>query len=393
VAASDDPSGARAVKVLIVTASVGAGHNAAARAVAAGLNAAAPEVAVETADVMDLSPWWFRAYYAGGFALAMTRFPWMYGLGYWFSDHPQRPGRSVTERIRLWQERTTVRRFRRLLIEQRPDVIVHTHFLAPPVVAEMVRREELATRQVVVLTDVDVHRFWYGEDVERWFVPSPVSVEAFERWGIEPGRVTVSGIPIHPKWTAPLDRAKILADWNLPADRKIVLLSGGAEFTCGPVARIARGIVADRPDACVVVLAGRSKKLLGKLGALPEAAQGRIVPVSFTDRVHELVEASSLMVTKAGGITTSECLAKAKPMVLTNPVPGQEGHNAAHYQRHGAAVIARGAKGIVSRVNQLLSDPAALAEMSDSARRLYRPATETVVSSVLGMLGGSDGGS
>ena len=387
MAASDNPPEARAVKILIVTASVGAGHNAAARAVAAGLNAAAPDVAVETADVMALSPRWFRLYYAGGFALAMTRFPWIYGLGYWFSNHPQRPGRSVTERIRLWQERTTLRRFRHLLREQRPDVIVHTHFLAPPVVSAMVRREDLAARQVVVLTDVDVHRFWYGEDVERWFVPSDVSVEAFERWGIESGCITVSGIPIHPKWTAPLDRAKVLADWGLPADRKIVLLSGGAEFTCGPVVRVARGIVADRPDACVVVLAGRSKKLLGRLGALPEAAEGRIVPVSFTDRVHELVEVSSLMVTKAGGITTSECLAKAKPMVLTNPVPGQEGGNAAHYQRQGAAVIARGAKSIVSRVNELLSDPAALAEMGDNARKLYRPATETIVSSVLGMPG------
>ncbi len=377
------------MKVLIVTATVGAGHNAAARAVAEGLNTAAPDLTVETADVMALAPWWFRVYYAGGFALAMTRFPWLYGLGYWFSNHPQRPGRSITERIRLWQERTTLRRFRRLLLEQRPDVIVHTHFLAPPVVAAMVRRGLLATRQVVVATDVDIHRFWYGEDVERWFVPSDVSVEAFERWGVEPGRITVSGIPIHPKWTQPLDREKILADWDLPADREIVLLSGGAEFTCGPVVRIARGIVADRPDARVVVLAGRSKKLLGKLSALPETAEGRIRPVSFTDRVHELVEISSLMVTKAGGITTSECLAKGKPMVLTDPVPGQEGHNAAHYQREGAAVIARGVKEIVFRVGELLSAPAALADMSDSARRLYRLGTDTIVSSVLGMLGSS----
>ena len=164
--------------------------------------------------------------------------------------------------------------------------------------------------------------------------------QTLRRWGVHERHITVSGIPIHPKWARPLDRRKILRDWRLPADRKIVLLAGGTEFTCGPVVRIARHIAEVCPQAYVVVLAGRSKKLLAELAASP-LAPGRLVGVGFTDRVHELVEACSLMVTKPGGVTTAECLAKGTPMVLMNPVAGQEGGNAeylagARRRRHRA---------------------------------------------------------
>ena len=368
-------------KILIVTASVGAGHNAAARAIAAGLDAAGRRD-VDCLDVLEFAPWWFRAYYAGGFALTMSTFPRLYGLGFHLSDRPQTARRGLRERVRLWRERAALGGLRRRLCEMRPDLIVHTHFLAPPVVADLNRRGLLAARQVVVVTDVRVHRFWYAEGIERWFVPAAPAAAALARWGVDAERVTVSGIPIHPKWTAPLDRRKILDEWNLPPDRPVVLIFGGAEFTCGPVVRIARGVAAACPDACAVVLAGRNKKLLARLSALPEAADRRLVGVAFTDRVHELVEVCSLMVTKPGGITTAECLAKATPMVLTDPIPGHEAGNAAYFHEAGAAVIARGADAIVSQVRRLLADQGTLAEMGENARRLYRPATETIAAAV-----------
>lgn len=369
----------RAPKVLIVTASVGAGHNSAARAVTAAL-ADAGKLDVQCLDVLDFAPRWFRAYYAGGFALAMTRFPRLYGLGFRLSDYPHGPRRGAMERLRLWREWGVLRRFRRRLVALAPDLVVHTHFLALPIVTGLVRRGLLSAAQMVVVTDVKVHRFWYSAGVERWFVPAAPSADTLRRWGVDESRITVSGIPVKAKWTAPVDRGKVLADWRLTGAGDIVLLSGGTEFTCGPVLRIARGLADACPDARVVVLAGRNKKLLARLARLPAA--GRVVGVSFTDRVHELVEVCSLMVTKPGGITTAECLARGTPMVLTNPVPGQEAGNAEYFRGAGAAVIARGTDDIIDRTRRLLADTRALGEMGDAARRLYRPATETIVSAV-----------
>ena len=368
-------------RIWVVTASVGAGHNSAARAIIAGLDRCDRPPEVEYIDVLTLAPLLFRAWYAGGYALAVSRLPFFYGLGYRFTNRPNGSGRSVLERRRLWKERRALKLLRRRLLEAPPDLIVHTHFLAPPVIGRMVRRQELSIPQMVVVTDNVVHRFWYAEEVERYFVATDACAEALRRWSVAPERITVSGIPIHPKWTRDFDRDRILSDWNLPADKRIVLVSGGAEFTCGPVTRIACDVVDRCPEAFVVVLGGNNKKLLARLAKL-SASRDRLRGVSFTDRVHELVEVCSLMVAKAGGITTTECLAKARGMVLLKPVPGQEAANAEYLAGRGAAVVVRSAGQVGRKVADLLEAPEALDRLGRDAGRLHRDGTATIVSEI-----------
>ncbi|HUS91042.1 MAG TPA: glycosyltransferase, partial [Phycisphaerae bacterium] len=199
-------------------------------------------------------------------------------------------------------------------------------------------------------------------------------------------RITVSGMPIQAKWTAPLDRAKVLAEWRLPPDRPIIVLAAGADFTCGPVVKIARRLLAACEGAFVAVLAGRNKKLLGQLSLLPGAGRD-LAAFAFTDRVHELVEVCTLMVTKAGGLSTAECVAKARPMVLLKPVPGQEKGNAAYFAEKGAAVVTAGVGEVVEQVRRLLARPDELKRMSDNARRLHRPATATIAAAIQAALG------
>ena len=373
-------------KILVASASVGAGHNQAARAVAEALRPAVPGAAIEVVDMLTFATWSFRAYYAGGYAAMVARFPRLYGLGYFLNDRPQGDRRGVFERMRLLNERLFLRHFARYVRRTRPDIIVNTHFLGPPLIARMIRRGQYAGRQVVVVTDVLMHRYWMSENVERWFIPAEPPAERLRKWGIAPDRITVSGMPIHPKWTETPDRRKILADWNLPADRPIVLLAGGAEFTCGPIVRIAREIVARRREAFVAVLAGRNKELLGQLAQTPEAGRD-IVGIPFTDRVHELVAACTLMATKAGGLSTAECLAKGTPMVLLRPVPGQEAGNAEYFAGRGAAVLARNDNQVADIVARLLADREALARMAERSRELYRPGAQTIADAVREMLG------
>jgi len=367
---------------MVVTASVGAGHNSAARAIVAGLADRAPQLRVEYVDVLALAPWAFRAYYAGVYAFAVTKAPWGYGMGYWMTNRPHKPGRGLMERRRLWSERCSLKRFAATLLDDPPDLVVHTHFLAPPLIGRMIERKQLATKQMVVLTDNEAHRFWHAENVDRWFVPADHCVEALQQWGIRDEAITVSGIPVHPKWAAPVDRAKVLANWHLPADKRIVLLAGGAEFTCAPIETLACRIADTCDDTCVVVLGGNNKPLLGRLVPLTAQRPGRLACVSFTDRVQELVSVSSLMVTKAGGITTAECLAKGTPMALLKPVPGQEAANARYFEREGAAVVIRSTADVPDVVRRLLSNPAELQALGQNAQRLYRPATGTIVDAV-----------
>jgi len=380
------PENPDAPKILIASASVGAGHNQAAKAIAETLRLSMPQARVEVVDTLTFAPWCFRAYYAGGYELLVTRLPRLYGWSFRLTDHPRGPRRGLLERVRLFDERQFLRRFAGYIRRTAPDLVINTHFLPSPLIGHMIRRGRYAGRQMTVVTDVLVHRFWLSENVDRWFVPAESTAERLRAWGIEPDRITVSGIPIHPKWDEPLDRQEILANWSLPADRPIVLLTGGAEFTCGPIVRIARDIVQRSGEAFVAVLAGRNKDLLARLAQAPEAGRD-IVGIPFTDRVHELVAACTLMATKAGGLSTAECLAKAAPMVLLKPVPGQEAGNAEHFAQNGAAVIARDDNEVADVVVRLLANRDKLARMSDAPSRLYRPGAQTIVEAVRRMLG------
>ncbi|MCY2931336.1 MAG: hypothetical protein NTV86_17980 [Planctomycetota bacterium] len=370
--------------VMVLTASVGPGHNSAARAIAEAYRRAGGGE-IEYVDVLDFTSRAFRAFYARGYAFGVSYLPKLYGVGYWLADRPQRVGLGAVERGYVWATRTVLRRLRTYLRARRPRVIVNTHFLAPPLVAWMRRHGELDCQEIVVVTDNVIHRSWHCLDVDRWFVPNPQCASVLHRWGMPGSAVTCSGIPVHPKWLDPMDAATVLAQWRLPADRKIVLLSAGADFTCGPVVKIARGIVESRPEACVVVLAGRSKELAAAVAGMGYPDH-RVRPVSFTDKLHELAGVAAVMVTKPGGITTAECLAKALPMVLIKPVPGQEAGNARVLTEGGAAVTARNAADTVACVGRLLGDEALRAGMAGRCRAMYLPAAQTIAGAVAELL-------
>ncbi|MBS3734919.1 MAG: hypothetical protein KGY99_08325 [Phycisphaerae bacterium] len=364
----------------MTTAAVGAGHTSVAGALAERFKTDAPELDLTCIDVLDFVPPGFRTVYAGGFALGMSRFGRLYGVGYRLSNRPQGPRRGLCERMRLRIERRMLTAYAAFVRRHKPGLVLHTHFLPVPATAEMLRRGEAAGEQMVVVTDVEMHRFWYAGRVARWFVPQDPSAEPLRRWGIADDRITVSGIPVRRIWRAAHDPAALRTAWGVPPDVPVVVLTGGAHFTCAPVARLARDLLDACPRMHLFALAGHNAPLQRRLAAMD--AGGRMTVLGFCPRLHELAAISSLVITKPGGITTSECLASGKPMVLLPPVPGHEQGNAEFFASAGAAVIARRPRDLAPHVSRLLDDPDRLAAMSAAARRLDRPAGQAIVDAV-----------
>lgn len=379
------PNPAERLDVLILTASVGTGHNQAARAIHAELTEQHPELRVEVRDVLDFAGLYFRTKYATGYTLSVTKFPRFYGMGFNLTDRPTGPGRTLSERWKLLRERWAMRRLIDFIAERPPRLILHTHMLAPPLLSRAMQKGQLPhIEQRVVITDIHAHRWWYAEAVEHWYLPQEATAEQLRNWKIEPQRWTVSGIPIMPKWSRPLPgRQDLRASLDLPANGPVILLSGGADFTCGPVIKMARGLAETLPNACVVALAGRNKALLSRLWRLSRRYPARIVPMGFTDRMHELSAVASLLVTKPGGIITSESLAKGTPMLFLRPVPGQEAHNAAFLVAQNAGRIAHQAREAISQAAELLGDLPQLAKMAQAARTLHRPGRKTIAADVI----------
>ena len=371
-------------KILITTASVGSGHNSAANALAKQLAISAPDIEVKIADAMDFTSKPFRMWYAGGFNLAMSTFPKAYALGYFLTSNPIGPKKMFAENRRSPIEAMVLKKYGKFVREYQPDLVLHTHFLAPLYIAKLCNKQLLAAKQEVVITDIIPHRWWTAKNVEQYYVSQQASKDELIRWGVNEDRVSVTGIPIHPKWIAKQEsRKEICERWGLPADKKIVLISGGVEFTCGPILKIAQNIAKQNADACVVVLGGRNKVLIGKLATLTEAKTKQVVPIGYTDKLPELAEVADLMITKPGGLTTAECLSKSLPMIFIKPVYGQEGNNAKFITKHQGGLIAKSANQTVKLATEVLKNSDKLEQMSQSAGKLYKPGCQTIVQQIL----------
>jgi processive 1,2-diacylglycerol beta-glucosyltransferase len=138
-------------------------------------------------------------------------------------------------------------------------------------------------------------------------------------------------------------------------------------------------------DFQLVALAGRNEKLLAELKKLAEAHPGRLFPTGFTRTIERIMAASDIAVTKPGGLTSSECLAMGLPMILVNPIPGQEERNADYLLENGAALKAYDYPGLEFRVKDLLANPGRLASLQERTAALGRPhAADAVLRKVLG---------
>jgi processive 1,2-diacylglycerol beta-glucosyltransferase len=196
---------------------------------------------------------------------------------------------------------------------------------------------------------------------------------ALREKGIGTASVEVSGIPILPEFAReypPRETTRQTLGLN-PAQRTVLVAAGGfGMMSADDAVKLLAGHL---PEAQFLAVAGRNAELEKRLKKLARAYKGRVKPFGFVDNMHELMAASDLAVSKSGGLTTSECLAMGLPMLVFNPIPGQEERNAIYLLEHGAGLWARTPAQMLFKVKALLDDPKRLADMQEAARRIARP--------------------
>lgn len=358
-------------RVLVMSASVGAGHLRAAQAVEEALRALDSHATVRNVDVLGLTNGAFRRVYGEAYLDLVNRAPHVLGYVYDWLDRP--PSRSHrTDRLRALVEKVNLRRLLRFLQEEPWDVIVNTHFLPAELVAELRRDGKLATPQVMVTTDFETHRLWVQQPCDHYFTATEESAVNLQHWGVPPGDTTVTGIPIHPIFSRPKARADCLARQKLRGDRPILLqLAGG--FGVGPVEGIHRALLEIDVPVEIVVVAGRNDEVRRRLDAQRRPDRHLVHVLGFTDQIDELMAVADLVVSKPGGLTTSEVLARGAAMAIVNPIPGQEARNSDFLLENGAAIKINNTATLAFKVGALLRDPARLARLKENARKLGRP--------------------
>ncbi len=359
-------------RVLLLSASSGAGHLRAAQALEKAF-AARGDCIVEHIDAMKYASKLFQNLYHQTYISLANRAPDVLGLLYDRTDQPWN-----NPRPRLAMDRLNVQPMIRMLQRAQPDLCVATHFLPGEILAWLIAKKKLRTRHAIVITDYDVHALWLCRTVDRYYVALPESAEYLVAIGIPREKLHVTGIPVDPLFAKPVDRNAVRKHLGLDPSAPIVLAAAGGEGV-GPVEQLVRGLLELRRPWQIVAIAGKSEKMRKRLealsrqaGSLPEGAP-RLCPVGFTTEMDQYMAAADLLVGKAGGLTTSEALARALPMVLIEPIPGQEERNADHLLEAGAAIRCNNLPVAAWKVAALLDDPARLKQMQEAARRMARP--------------------
>ena len=358
------------MKLLILSVSAGAGHVRAADAIVKAAEAARPPIAATHIDVLSLVPKEFRKLYGEQYIRLVEKLPQLWSYLYSKSDRPSRD--SLVGKLKRAAEKLNTRRLTAEIERLAPDLILCTHFLP----AELLSRQRGKGKPLpplwVQVTDFDVHALWIHPHVDRYCVANEEVAFRLADRGIPRERIFITGIPVMPQFSTPLDRQVCAREIGLrPEQFTVLMMAGGAGV--GGLDELAERLLRLPDEMQLVALAGRNADLLKRLQALASRHPGRLFPLGFTTTVERLMTAADLVVTKPGGLSVSECLAKRRPMLLVSPIPGQEERNADYLLESGAALKAVDGATLGFKLARLLADRPRLAAMGEAAERIGRP--------------------
>ncbi len=293
-------------------------------------------------------------------------------------------------RFRRAINRTGMRRFERYLARERPDVVCCVHWTFAGTMSDLRGQGRTPVPCLTVITDYVSHAEWLHPHVDRYCVPHALMRDGLLAHGIPPERIAVSGIPIRRQFQQPHDRDAVRTRLGLVPGVPVVLVMAGAFAMLGSVDDLVQVLARFPRPVQALVVCGHAPRLADRVRAAAASSRHRFHVFGYVDNVAELMAASDLLITKAGGVTVSEALAMHLPMLVYGSIPGQEDSNTEFLVTHGAALAPRTLAEVHHALEALCADPESLARMRRAAARLGRPdAAEAVVAHLAQLAGGA----
>jgi len=365
-------------KVMILSASVGSGHVKAADALEK-VFLERPEVGeVFCDDSLDHTNILHKQFYSTLYKRLSELTPEFLGWWYETSDDPW-----VTDRVRLMIDLPQALPLVSLIRDFEPDKIVCTHFMPAGVIAHLLKREQIKAELSIVVTDFHFHAMWIARAFHHYFVAQEEDRIHMEALGLPGDRISVSGIPIDPIFEEPVDRTEVFSRYDLDLETPLILVAGGA-LGLSPGAAVVKRLQALRRPFQAIILCGSNAEMKKRVEQQIEGDRERFRVLGYTEDMRDLMGVASLILTKPGGMTTAEALACGLPIVILDPIGGQEERNSDMLLEKGAAVKCAEVTVLTHKLDQLLGDPPRLSRMAESARSLGRPdAARSIVETVL----------
>lgn len=280
--------------------------------------------------------------------------------------------REKTKKFRTLLHKFNSVKLHRLIEWYKPDIIISTQAFPCVAMAEYKRMNGNNIPVVGVITDYGVHSYWVDPDVDLYVVPTETERGRLIDLGINEDRIEILGIPVSPRFSVPLDNKKLRYKFGIDTKRAVVLVMGGSQGMIS-MDEIVRYLSKLPLEIHLIVVCGVNRQLFKKLQKIQPRLKMPMNLYGYINNIEELMSVSDLIITKPGGLTITEALVKKLPMVIINPIPGQEAKNTDFLIRNKAAVKALDARDVARRVGDLVSNPNTIRQMKQSISNICRP--------------------
>lgn len=354
--------------VLIFSASYGAGHYQVSNALATAIKQQRHEWNVEICDFLNYINPFVKQTLLFGYHQVIKHF----STGYkWFYEATRHlPPDSRWQRM---LNRIGRQKLLEAIYSRSPSVIVCTFPNPAGVISYLKSRGYINTPLVTVITDVAFHSQWIHPYVDAYILAADVVAKYLKRKGIPPSRLYVTGLPLRQEFMAPCHDPSIWERYGLRRDLFTLLMMGGG---CG--------LLSDMEDICeslakldlpmqAIAVTGTNYALAKRLEDISQHSKIPLRVLGYVDNIAELMEISDLLLTKAGGVTVFEALAKKLPMLIYKPLPGHERSNARFLVRYKVAVQVDDEEEVVKTIIDCINDPSILKSMAQATEPISKP--------------------
>jgi len=368
-------------RILLLSMKAGDGHLRAAEAVQSALAERQRDYDVVHMDVLQHTSALFRAGFSSIHKMLVSHMPSIWRMLYERTEAQQTQSRF--KRMAGYLQSLQTRGIRNAVLNHQPSYVICTHFTPAAAVAALRRRGEYSGQLGVVLTDYDVHPVWIHPGVDCYFVATQAMAAVLRQRGIAESQIQVTGIPVLPVFSQDYPEKRIMRRYlglneNLPT----VLISGGGGGM-GGIDRTAAELARVFPETQFLAVAGHNKAAFESMRKVSAAGVANLVPLSYVRNMHELMAASDIAVSRCGGMTSSECLAMGLPMIVTNPIPGQEERNLHFLLENGAALHAQSFAHLVYKLRRVLNEGELSGRMRQAAQATARPSAAATIAAVV----------
>ncbi len=359
--------------ILIFYASYGGGHLNAAKSIAEYIINNYKDYSVELIDCMKYVNKTVEKVTTTAYREAAKKAPWVWGRIY--NDSQKGPLAHLSTRA----NKIMAIKLLRLLRQKKPDIIISTHPFGSQMCSYLKRKHKIFAKIATIMTDFAPHDQWLiGKDfTDFYFVSNDNMKNYLIEKNIDSNKIFITGIPLSSRFLQKYDRKEILNNYQLEDGKLNILFFGGGEFGLGKSKTfdILDSLIKIHENIQIIAIAGKNEKMKIKFDEIVEKnnAQKRVKVLEFTDQIPELMSISDLVVSKPGGMTTTESLASNLPMIVINPIPGQEEENAKFLEEQGVCIWLKKDDDIDSVLTDLFKNPNKLTLMKLNASLLSKP--------------------